>query len=205
MSTESTLLCTSIYALIYLLTIIIPTYVTKYFELLGNIFLKKKQKEKKEELHTINTIYTLLLLFPPIWKTFVLCYEKFSPYNKLVFGGKHEILYQFGIAFFFFLLGLLFSKGKKILTIIINHPIYILKTLSLTMMSSLLLMITKNCIKELLIIIALIKLIYLLNYYQTFKIKKENMKKYEFIYHFSWLLIINFLNSFILVFNILNQ
>ncbi len=198
------LLSTSIFSIIYLLTILTPKYITKYFCLLNEIFFKTK-KEEKIKTHSLNKTYSFLLLFIPLWKSFVICYERIKPYNSFIFLGKHEFLYQCGIATFFFILGLLLANGKKIITCIVKYPIYLLKTISLTMTTTLLLILNNHNSKEVVILFSIINLIYLKNYYQTFKKKKESQEKWEFIYHFSWFLTINFLNSFILVFNILNK
>lgn len=193
----------SIFSLIYFLTIILKKYVIAYFNLLAKLF-SINQKISKKEKHSINTIYSFILLFLLLWRVILTYYEKYAPLSKTVFLGRNQFIYKIGIALFFFLLGLLLAKGKKIISCIFQNPIYVLKTLSLSLSTALLLAIIKNCTPLLRTAITTLNLIYLINYYQTFKKQKEKMKKLEFIYHFSWLLTINLINSSILIYNIFN-
>ncbi len=167
-----------------------------------NYFQNKKINRKDND--KINVIYYSILLFLMILMITHSIYIKFIPYSRTVFLQPSQTILKFGLPILYFLLGILFSNGKKLIYYFLDYYFNILKTLILTGLTINLLVLQKNCIPFLMIGLTLLNTFIIIHYYFTSKSMRKNMKNWEFILHFSWLLITNFLNSFILIYNIWN-
>lgn len=203
MSIESRLISVIVLVFIYFFCIVFKKYLINYTVKLKKIFFNNKESNTDVYLK-IGKIYSFILLFLLILMTINSIYIKYHPYSTTVFLGENKQILKIGFPIFFFLLGLLCSNGKSVLCYLIDNYIYVVKSLILTGFIVNLLFLQKVCISSLMIAITLINVIMIIDYWRFFKSIKDNIGNIEFIFHFSWLSIINFLNSFLLIYNIFN-
>ncbi len=179
--------------------------ITKKF---SNIKLKDEGDQK------IKILYNILLIFITFFITIILSIQRYtfnnmSLYHKYFFYNiiyhNNETIYRISIAILFFLIGLLTSFGKKLIKSFINNFINYYKTLIITGNYIVLLYLSHYISTKFIILIVIIHLIFIINYFMTFQKLKSKMSGKEFILNFIWLLWICFSNSFILIYQIINK
>lgn len=117
---------------------------------------------------------------------------------------NYRFFYELGMCILCFLLGVLFSNGKKWLHYTINNYFSYLRTFSLICMLLFLTQIYKYCIPQVTLFFSILYCICIINYFQFFQKQKSQMEELEFIFQFLWILSIQFINSFIFIYCLWN-
>ena len=190
--------------LLYFLTIFGKKYIISYFAKLNKLYFNFKIIGKYND---VNKLYNLIILVLCLWIVIFYKSKVKFPFNTIYIIRKDLMIYIGGIALIFFLLGLFFARGKKIIKAILKNTLYFTKTLILTDIHMLLFtffIVTKNYLNLTTLLITLVNLICLGDYLIYFQKEKNKMINWEFLFSFIWLLLISFCNNFILIYNLLN-
>lgn len=199
MQIELYLICITIFLIFYLLTIILNKCMDSYLQELKKEFMKNNTQEIND-YQNIHIVYNLILIFILLFSN-ILHIWNFKTTNYIPTVNQKFISYL-GIGVLFFLLGLLFSNGKKFLFDIMDNYNQIIKSTILTGISMLILPISKYCIFPITLIFTGITCLYIMDYFHVLQVKKKTMKSKEFLLQFIWFLLIDFLNSFLFIYSI---
>lgn len=185
------------------------------YYLLFNIFFKKKiinninagikllnlsinNNDKKK----IGSIYNFLILFLILFSIINYLYVNFILDVNTISFGKNKIVCYIALPIIFFMIGILVANLKKFICYFSEKFSYLLNCLILTLSTILLLQINKYCISPLVIFFSILNLGCFYYLFRGFKnVKIEGL---EFIFNFILLLLINFINTFIFIYNIWN-
>lgn len=192
----SLILCIICYFLFNILKKRININMEKALELL-NFSIDDKDRRKIGAIYNFLILFLLLLVIKNYLS--IDSVLNVNIYSNTVFLGNKTIS-NIEIAIIFFLLGLLCANLKKFVCYYLENFSYLLNCLALTTMTMIILRVNKFCISPLVIIFSIINLICFVHLFKCFK--KEKMEGLEFIFNFILLLTINFINCFILIYEV---
>lgn len=191
--------CMIIFLLFYLFTILFNKYINSYLQELKKIFTKNDIQEVND-YQKISFTYNLILLFILVFSNFIHIYNHTVDSNLLIIN-RNYIIYL-GIAILFYLIGRLSVNGKTLIYALNDNYQQIIKSITLTGIGIIILPISTYCISPITITFTGLTCLYIIDYFHIFQKKMMNMKKKEFLLQFVWFILINFLNSFLLIYSI---
>lgn len=157
---------------------------------------------KYNNFNNINLVYHILLVFVVIWINIVVICHNSNYYNYKLIYYKQSIIYQIGIAILFFILGYFASFGKKIFYFFIDNYQYIIKSIVLSCLYVVFWKIKDTYHNYHTILIPILIIICLINFYFSLNKQKNNLKNNIFVFEFIWFLWIVFHIVFVLINNL---
>lgn len=203
MSIEFALIGIIVCSILYLLIFLFQNKIELMIQTVKKELFKSQIIEEKEE-HKINAYYSFILLFISIFYIGIFLVRKYWVSNIMMRSQSLFIL-NIGFVILGFLLGLLCSKFKKLLYFFCNHYTYVIQTLLLTSNLLFFIPIQEQCISSITIILSLFNCICMLLYFHCFSKKMYGMKSLEFLFQFFWILLLQFLNSFIFIYHLCHR